>query len=425
MNYAISWNIIKMEYNKIMTGTTAAQAASWFRGEMFEEEKNMMTRDWNARGTKACVRPVLRCLFLLMIFTVFMGITAFAAAEKIDTVKLSFTCDPVPKAGEAPGTVTAKTGSREFTVKSTEYTNDVEVWGLGDKPRVRVVLEAADGYRFSYTTSSHFKLSGRGADFIKAKISDSGSTLNLECYLSQADGKPGKIQGLDWSGFRARWDKAEEDIKHYEVRLYRNRNLVTTVTASGTSYDFRNEITRAGDYTFRVRSIARYGDTAPGRPGENLLYSLERPVHFAVQITPPAAPIKEQSRHTDSLPFICASHQTSPASPTAAISERSSSIFPDQNSKSDHLLGIKSGGILSSSFHARNKPAKKNTAARMNAFALVFALIFAPAFAPLLPIRTESAHTEVIHRGRHAPRPAAAETYAPSTRTLPDLISFL
>ena len=89
MNYAISWNIIKMEYNKIMTGTTAAQAASWFRGEMFEEEKNMMTRDWNARSTKACVRPVLRCLFLLMIFTVFMGITAFAAAEKIDTVKLS------------------------------------------------------------------------------------------------------------------------------------------------------------------------------------------------------------------------------------------------------------------------------------------------------------------------------------------------
>ena len=197
MNYAISWNIIKMEYNKIRTGTTAAQAASWFRGEMFEEEKNMMTRDWNARSTKACVRPVLRCLFLLMIFTVFMGITAFAAAEKIDTVKLSFTCDPVPKAGEAPGTVTAKTGSREFTVKSTEYTNDVEVWSLGDKPRVRVVLEAADGYRFSYPTSSHFKLSGRGADFIKAKISDSGSTLNLECYLSQADGKPGKIQGLD------------------------------------------------------------------------------------------------------------------------------------------------------------------------------------------------------------------------------------
>ena len=47
-----------------------------------------------------------------------MGITAFAATEKIDTVKLSFTCDPVPKAGEAPGTVTAKTSSREFTVKS-------------------------------------------------------------------------------------------------------------------------------------------------------------------------------------------------------------------------------------------------------------------------------------------------------------------
>ena len=261
-----------MEYNKIRIGTLQGQTAAVCRGEMFEEGKNMMTRDGRTgnrttgsrsiRNTADRIQTFLRCLFLLMICTVFMGTTAFAATEKINTVKLSFTCDPVPKAGEAPGTVTAKTSSKEFTVKSAEYTNDVEVWSLGDRPRVKAVLEAADGYRFSYTTSSHFKLSGRGADFIKAKISDSGSTLNLECYLNQADGKPGTIQGLDWSGFRARWDKADEDVKHYEVRLYRNKNLVTTVTASGTSYDFRNEITRSGDYTFRVRSIAKYADRA-------------------------------------------------------------------------------------------------------------------------------------------------------------------
>ena len=261
-----------MEYNKIRIGTLQGQTAAVCRGEMFEEGKNMMARDGRTgnrttgsrsiRNTADRIQTFLRCLFLLMICTVFMGTTAFAATEKINTVKLSFTCDPVPKAGEAPGTVTAKTSSKEFTVKSAEYTNHVEVWSLGDRPRVKAVLEAADGYRFSYTTSSHFKLSGRGADFIKAKISDSGSTLNLECYLNQADGKPGTIQGLDWSGFRARWDKADEDVKHYEVRLYRNKNLVTTVTASGTSYDFRNEITRSGDYTFRVRSIAKYADRA-------------------------------------------------------------------------------------------------------------------------------------------------------------------
>jgi glucan-binding YG repeat protein len=261
-----------MEYNEIRIGTLQGQTAAVCRGEMFEEGKNMMARDGRTgnrttgsrsiRNTADRIQTFLRCLFLLMICTVFMGTTAFAATEKINTVKLSFTCDPVPKAGEAPGTVTAKTSSKEFTVKSAEYTNDVEVWSLGDRPRVKAVLEAADGYRFSYTTSSHFKLSGRGADFIKAKISDSGSTLNLECYLNQADGKPGTIQGLDWSGFRARWDKADEDVKHYEVRLYRNKNLVTTVTASGTSYDFRNEITRSGDYTFRVRSIAKYADRA-------------------------------------------------------------------------------------------------------------------------------------------------------------------
>ena len=41
--YLMEYN--KKEYNKIRTGTTAAQAASWFRGEMFEEEKNMVTND--------------------------------------------------------------------------------------------------------------------------------------------------------------------------------------------------------------------------------------------------------------------------------------------------------------------------------------------------------------------------------------------
>ena len=137
-------------------------------------------------------------------------------------------------------------------------------------------------------------------------------------------------------------------------------------------------------------------------------------------------PVKEQSRHTDSLPFICASHQTAPASPMSAISERSSSIFLAQNSKSDHLLGIKSGGILSSSFHARSNPARKNTAARMNAFILFFILSFVLPLIPLLlPERPESIHTEVIHSGRHTPRPAAEEKYVPSTRTFPDLIPFL
>lgn len=130
------------------------------------------------------------------------------------------------------------------------------------------------------------------------------------------------------------------------------------------------------------------------------LYSPGCPAHFTSQITPPAVPAKEQSRHNNSLPFISTSHQTAPASPMASIQERSSSIFPDQNSKSDHLLGINSGGILSLSFHARNTPARKNTAARMNTFILSFVRL---RFCFLLAGRAASIHTEAVHSGDTPP----------------------
>ena len=166
---------------------------------------------------KNIVRMIVGCLILPFILTGLAGPSALAATAKIDTVKLTFSYDEAPKAGEAPGTVTAKTTSREYTVESAEYINDVEQWSLGDKPKVEVILKAADGYRFSYTSSSHFKLSGRNADFIKAKIYDSGDTLHMECYLKPVEGKPSEIYGLEWDGTRARWDRAEDEkdaIKH-------------------------------------------------------------------------------------------------------------------------------------------------------------------------------------------------------------------
>ena len=108
---------------------------------------------------KNIARMIVGCLILPFILTGLAGPSALAATAKIDTVKLTFSYDEAPKAGEAPGTVTAKSTSREYTVESAEYINDVEQWSLGDKPKVEVILKAADGYRFSYTSSSHFCLS--------------------------------------------------------------------------------------------------------------------------------------------------------------------------------------------------------------------------------------------------------------------------
>ena len=94
---------------------------------------------------KGIVKTILGCLFLSLGFSGLTGITAFAAAERIDNARITFSYDQAPKAGEAPGTVAAATTSREFTVESAAYANDAARWSLGDRPEVPVILNAADG----------------------------------------------------------------------------------------------------------------------------------------------------------------------------------------------------------------------------------------------------------------------------------------
>lgn len=203
----------------------------------------------------------LTCLLVWACLFLTPAVTAFGAADKIDTVKLTFSYDRTPKAGEEAGTVEAKSTSRAFTVERAEYTNNTRIWELGDRPEVTVTLSAAQGFRFSYTSSGHFKLSGCGAEFDRARVRDNGGTLVLEVLLKTVEGKLGEPQDLEWDGTYAMWSKLD-NAREYEVRLYRNKSQIETVTTRNTSYDFCDKITRQGDYAFRVRGISRYDSKA-------------------------------------------------------------------------------------------------------------------------------------------------------------------
>lgn len=202
-------------------------------------------------------------ILLLAAMTAGMVMTAEAADTKIDDVVLNIQCDPEPKAGDEPGSVSVTTSSKEFTVDSAEYTNDVDTWVLGDEPVIVVELYAEDGYRFYYTSKSHFSFSGMDAELKKAKIYDGGDSMEVEISLDQLKGKLESIEGVEWSGNRARWDSMD-GVAKYEVRLYRNGSTVTTVETTNRSYDFSSYMTKRGDYTFRVRGIADYN----GKAGE-------------------------------------------------------------------------------------------------------------------------------------------------------------
>lgn len=200
-------------------------------------------------------------LFLSICLVMATSLTAFAATDKIDTVKLTFSYGQTPKAGDAVGTVSARTTSKEFTVESAEYSNETSQWELGDRPEVIVMLSASEGFRFSYTTSSHFKLSGCGAEFDKAKVKDGGSALELKVSLKRVEGKVDEPGNLEWDNTYAMWEQVD-GAKEYEVRLYRNKTQAASVTTRETAYDFRDKITKGGDYSFRVRGISRYDGKA-------------------------------------------------------------------------------------------------------------------------------------------------------------------
>ena len=201
------------------------------------------------------------CLVMAAVMTVSSGFTAFASDTKIDKVRLEFSYGETPKSGDDIGDITVKAGGSEYYVESAEYTNseNQDTWTLGDVPEVKVELSARDGYRFSYTSKSHFTLNGCNAKFKRAKVYDSGDYIEVYAELKRIGGKLEGTSNLQWEDTVAEWDEID-GAKSYEVKLLRDEKTVTTVSTTGTSYDFAGYFNREGDYTFRVRAISTYND---------------------------------------------------------------------------------------------------------------------------------------------------------------------
>lgn len=200
--------------------------------------------------------------YLLLVLTVCLSLWTFAsiswaADTKIEKVSIDITSVGDLTSGSSIGEVTADTKSKHFTIDDAYFTTSNEVWQSGETPEVCIELFAAKGYRFSYTTKSHFTLSGHGATFKKAKVIDGGESLKLYVTLKKISGKPLAVENVYWKKNEARWDKMS-DASKYEVRLYRGNTIVATETTTKTSYNFTSEMNKKGRYSFRVRSISKY-----------------------------------------------------------------------------------------------------------------------------------------------------------------------
>lgn len=184
----------------------------------------------------------------------------FAADTKINKVSITITDAGRLESGEEVGEPSAEADSEEYYIDNVSFVSNSDVWQSGETPQVCVELYASRGYRFSYTSKSHFSVSGYGASFDKAKITDGGDGLKVYINLKKVSGKPLEVENLYWQKNEARWDKMS-DASKYEVRLYRGSSIVATQTATKNRYDFTSKMTQKGRYRFRVRSISKYDVT--------------------------------------------------------------------------------------------------------------------------------------------------------------------
>ena len=203
------------------------------------------------------IMALAACLTLGGIFS------AYGQENTITSVSLSFSWDKAPKGGDIVGSITASSSSSQFKVEGTEYVKDDDTWIFGERPVAEVELSAREGYKFSNIERSDFSLSGCSAQYKESHIESDGVTLILQVYLPEISGNLPGTTATSWNGDTALWDSVDGS-EQYEVKLYRDKRLLATVTTKENSYDFSSYINTEGSYTFNVRALGTYSTEASG-----------------------------------------------------------------------------------------------------------------------------------------------------------------
>ena len=163
-----------------------------------------------------------------------------------------------PKAGDAmdiPGyTVSHYPEGVRHEVTDEYFDNEEDEFQRGTEPVICLEFESEDDYDFDGFTKSDVKVSGMHTELKKVKKEDDDTTLIVYIEMRKISGDLEEPDETEWSGYTATWGQVE-DADKYEVKLYRNDNLVTTVTTPNDYYEFYSYMTKTGDYSFKVRAI--------------------------------------------------------------------------------------------------------------------------------------------------------------------------
>lgn len=183
------------------------------------------------------------------------------AETQVDNVALKIKSDIRPGSGQ--GKVKVATSNVRYHVEDSYITNEPEgQWEESSRPRVRITLEAEEGYGFKPGFSkSDVSLSGTEATVFSVSRNSETKLVIIVTIVSVSKDK----EGYDLEVYDLQWDKERgcglwgpgSDAKKYEVKLYRGDSLLndSTWNTSAASFNFSHYITEEGPYTFQVRGV--------------------------------------------------------------------------------------------------------------------------------------------------------------------------
>ncbi|MDW2798483.1 N-acetylmuramoyl-L-alanine amidase family protein [Clostridium boliviensis] len=143
-------------------------------------------------------------------------------------------------------------------------TSDNKEMKIGYEPKMKVTLHATDSDEYAFKGGyQSSNVSVKGGTYVSSNRSGT-DTLYVTLKFKPIKGTYESPEDADWrdSGFgNARWSEPDSGSGAYDVYLYRGSSIIKKVEKlKATSYNFYPYMTKAGTYSFKVRTVP-YSDT--------------------------------------------------------------------------------------------------------------------------------------------------------------------
>lgn len=184
--------------------------------------------------------------------TIYAGLEELASGDTLPS-ESSF------KTNEGTGNYVYSNNERYEVTDLDWITSDTKEMKVGSEPKMKVTLRATDSDEYAFKGGyQSSNVSIKGGTYVSSSRSGS-DTLYVTFTFKPVKGTYESPQDADWrdSGFgTAKWSSVDNSSGAYDVYLYRGSSIIKKVEKlKATTYNFFPYMTKAGTYSFKVRTV--------------------------------------------------------------------------------------------------------------------------------------------------------------------------